>query len=118
MFQSSPSGEAGCYLGRPSVRLQVCLFQSSPSGEAGCYKRQCKKSSARGLFQSSPSGEAGCYNSTPALECFTPERFNPHPAVKLGATSARAAFVMGEGSFNPHPAVKLGATNSLVLICQ
>jgi hypothetical protein len=37
------------------------------------------------LFQSSPSGEAGCYPYIP-LGRLPRYCFNPHPAVKLGAT--------------------------------
>ncbi len=37
LFQSSPSGEAGCYVSVPVPFPTLEPFQSSPSGEAGCY---------------------------------------------------------------------------------
>ncbi len=40
--------------------------------------------------------------------------FNPHPAVKLGATTGNVAYSIVQRGFNPHPAVKLGATTGNV----
>ena len=37
-------------------------------------------------------------------------RFNPHPAIKQGATRGRAPATTHKTSFNPHPAIKQGAT--------
>ena len=36
--------------------------------------------------------------------------FNPHPAVRLGATAVRLCGDRRGKGFNPHPAVRLGAT--------
>ncbi len=75
-FQSSPSGEAGCYAVTGTRHWLPTWFQSSPSGEAGCYLLIVVHISGRILFQSSPSGEAGCYG-----EIFLPTDFMEHVSI-------------------------------------
>ena len=60
-------------------------FQSSPSGNAGCYFVPETLQVRFTLFQSSPSGNAGCYIILIYIN-FVLIGFNPHPAVMLGAT--------------------------------
>ena len=70
-------------------------FQSSPGCEAGCNKRFHPDAVEAGAetspwFQSSPGCEAGCNVEVPLRRYAKPHRcFNPHPAVKPGATFFR-----------------------------
>ena len=119
------------------LKNAIYVFQSSPGREAGCNVPLSLPYASGTLFQSSPGREAGC-NSKAHPPGQPIHRFNPHPAVKPGATglvgSNIALYVfqsspgreagcnarafddprLPQGCFNPHPAVKPGATRSAV----
>ncbi len=61
MFQSSPSGEAGCYEEFEGDEDLRSGFNPHPAVKLGATGKH-EKRGLNTLFQSSPSGEAGCYD--------------------------------------------------------
>ena len=92
-FQSSPSGEAGCYASLCASLCKSFGFNPHPAVKLGATLKAAPPETPVVLFQSSPSGEAGCYPYIP-LGRLPRYCFNPHPAVKLGATSQGKANVI------------------------
>ena len=116
-FQSSPRTQAGCNCTSASTRPSVftCFnphpalrrgatvrldaekrafiwFQSSPRTQAGCNNAHSVAVLEEGLFQSSPRTQAGCNFPLSCAFVFLTPSFNPHPALRRGATPVRAAI--------------------------
>ena len=121
-------------LTRPCDRVQrlpeptspVCLwerFNPHPALRPGATTHlRCPQPDQLGgqRFQSSPGLATGCNGRNGLTSRFRRTTkhvcFNPHPALRPGATSARritdVAVVADKGCFNPHPALRPGATCS------
>ena len=84
-------------------------FQSSPCDQTGCDDTAIRQYRLRYLFQSSPCDQTGRdMGRSGASSRIT--SFNPHPAIKQGATQVFPRGILCVCCFNPHPAIKQGAT--------
>ncbi len=111
LFQSSPGHQAGCYLREEAAGHRTRAFQSSPGHQAGCYLflaadgndynavsiltrpsgrvlpiSGVMSSHLVSMFQSSPGHQAGCYGPAGLQQNPHSYCFNPHPAIRPGAT--------------------------------
>ncbi len=85
------------------------MFQPSPGYKAGCY-----------LIEALPWGCQGCFNPHPAirpgatLSVFSPlltsQEFQPSPGYKAGCYQSLMSAAEEYVRFNPHPAIRPGAT--------
>ena len=62
-------------------------FQSSPGSKAGCFSKRGNQRGGGIEFQSSPGSKAGCFGTIRPRTC-NHFGFNPHPALKPGASPA------------------------------
>ena len=90
-FQSSPGLSTGCNNSVLRHLRQGRQFQSPPGLSTGCNHRACYRRVADALFQSSPGLSTGC-NGVFCIGVIKhrPQRFNPHPAFRPGATCVRS----------------------------
>ena len=85
-FQSSPCDQTGCDLTMMLRCRQRLRFQSSPCDQTGCDMHWNTDETWTDQFQSSPCDQTGCDGRPTCRKCEESHSFNPHPAIKQGAT--------------------------------
>ena len=108
-FQSSPGLATGCNEVPDHFYRGHALFQSSPGLATGCNSNKEGQVEVGIGFQSSPGLATGC---NPTWMDGVPPRlmFQSSPGLATGCNGVPAAADGRTGSFNPHPALRPGAT--------
>ena len=114
-FQSSPGLATGCNPSGLLPAVSCTGFQSSPGLATGC-NWTCWATMPRWAiwFQSSPGLATGCNPHSAYLSSYPHWSFNPHPALRPGATGVANYQKLRPTCFNPHPALRPGATSQVI----
>ena len=111
-FQSSPARGGGCNVdGAADLRVNLTdvSILTRPWGRVQPPTRPTRLQRTRLRFNPHPPVGAGA--TTAQLGGYVePYRFNPHPPVGAGATTAQLGGYVEPYRFNPHPPVGAGAT--------